>query len=91
MDPIIKAIILNKKSTANDLASILLDFDDATVSPVMEIIINEIGENVHENLNIIYWMSAFPPNKQYLDSIDFQCNWEIIHKKLRRMVRKMEK
>jgi hypothetical protein len=90
MDPVVQEIILDKNSTANELGDILLEFDPETVDPIMQIIENEIGDDVDEVLDIFDWMGDASQNRQLLNSLAFQEEWWIIHKKLRRMIRKNE-
>src|SRR3972149_2730592 len=90
MDPDIKEIILDKDTKADDLIDILLEFDDETVDPIMDIIENEIGVAIEEKLDIFDWMSDASRNRQLLDSIELQAAWWLIHKKLRRMIRKTD-
>jgi hypothetical protein len=90
MDPVIKEIILDKNSKPEDLSDILLEFDGETVDPVIEVIDSEIGDEIGEVLDIFDWMVDVSRNRRMLDSIEFRTDWWIIHKKLRRMVRKNE-
>lgn len=89
MDFYIRELILDKKTTAVKLADVLLEYDPETINPVLEIIDNEIGDEFDdENLDIFDWMNDTNRNYNMLHSLLFQEEWWIIHKKLRRMVRK---
>ena len=90
MDFYIRKLILDKKTTADKLADVLLEYDPETTNPILEIIDNEIGDMFDdENLDIFDWMTDVNRNQKMLESFLFQEEWWLIHKKLRRMVRKL--
>lgn len=90
MNPYIREIILDKRTSANDLGDILLECEVDTVEPIMEIIDKEIGESFESELDIFDWIDESIRNHKMLRSLAFQEEWWIIHKKLRRMIRKNE-
>ena len=90
MNPYIREIILDKRTAANDLGDVLLECEVETVEPIMEIIDKEIGQSFEEELDIFDWINEANKNNKMLRSLAFQEEWWIIHKKLRRMIRKNE-
>lgn len=90
MNPYIREIILDKRTTANDLGDILLECEEETTVPILEVIDKQIGQQFEEELDIFDWINDANRNHKILRSLAFQEEWWIIHMKLRRMIRKTE-